>query len=717
MNRIAYRTTRLAIQALTNLSKAQIRLHGQENLPQGSLVFVVNHFTRLETLLMPYLINKLTRVPVWSLADFELFRGPLGAFLEQVGAVSTKDPDRDRLIVKTLLTGEAHWLIFPEGRMVKNMKIFEKGRFMISWAGGKHPPHTGAAMLALRAEFYRERISHLAGQENPEAERLLRFFQIEDPRAIARRETFILPVNITYYPLRAKENVLSEIARRLVDDLPERALDEIMTEGSMLLAGVDVDIRFGKPLAVRDGLRRPRVLRDIERAARFDTDDPIRSRPAMRRQALKVMRRYMAEIYAMTTVNHDHLFASFLRMSPYARIDLFDLCCRVFLAARELKRRGGVALHSRLEKDQTHLLAHDSRGILKDFVAVAMDKGNLRKTRHGYIKIAASFTSPYSFHSARIDNPVDVMANAVEPLEGFQRIARRLAYQPGFWVRRRVQRQLLRDAVEEFEADYRAHFIANESKPMEVGMPYLIPGRSKRLGVVLCHGYMAAPLEVRGLAEYLGRLGLYVYAPRLPGHGTSPEDLAARSYQEWVRAVEHGYAVMSSICRQVVVGGFSTGAGLALVLAARVRSLAGVFAVSTPMRLRDFTARFAPAVDMWNRLVGRALHSAPKMEFVENRPENPHINYQRNPVSGVREIERLMDELEPKLRRISSPALVIHSDQDPVVDPRGSAKIFEMLGSADKRCTLFSIPRHGILIGPQSEKVYRVIGDFVGQLA
>ena len=189
MNRFAYRTTGFAIKAISNLSKANISLHGQENIPEGSVIFVINHFTRLETVLMPYQIFTLTKVPVWSLADYGLFTGALGGYLDKVGAVSTKDPDRDRLIVKTLLTGEANWIIFPEGRMVKNKKIIEKGQFMVSWAGGKHPPHTGAATLAIRTEFYRKRLRRLAEEKPDEAEYLMALFQIETLDPVLSRYT------------------------------------------------------------------------------------------------------------------------------------------------------------------------------------------------------------------------------------------------------------------------------------------------------------------------------------------------------------------------------------------------------------------------------------------------------------------------------------------------------------------------------------------------
>ena len=158
-----------------------------------------------------------------------------------------------------------------------------------------------------------------------------------------------------------------------------------------------------------------------------------------------------------------------------------------------------------------------------------------------------------------------------------QRRIRRYAWMPGFWLRRQIAGYLMKKATDEFDRDYEKYYIEKESKEKDVGKPFLIKGTSRNIGVVLVHGYMAAPLEVKKLAEYLGRRGLWVYAPRLKGHGTSPEDLAFRPHTDWVSAVETGYAVMSHLCKQVVVGGFSAGALLALDLAARVKEIKGCF--------------------------------------------------------------------------------------------------------------------------------------------
>jgi len=100
-------------------------------------------------------------------------------------------------------------------------------------------------------------------------------------------------------------------------------------------------------------------------------------------------------------------------------------------------------------------------------------------------------------------------------------------------------------------------------------------------------------------------------------------------------------------------------------------------------------------------------------EFIENTPENPHINYLRNPIAGIRELERLMDVVEKGLADIHSPALVVQSQQDPVVDPKGSRKAFEKISSDDKQYILFNFKRHGIVLGKGSDRVHRMIGAFV----
>ena len=716
MNRFAYRTTGLAIRAISNLSRANISLHGQENIPDGSIIFVINHFTRLETMLMPYQIFTLTKIPVWSLADYELFTGALGSYLDKVGAVSTKDPDRDRLIVKTLLTGEANWIIFPEGRMVKNQKIIEKGQFMISWAGGKHPPHTGAATLAIRTEFYRRRLRLLSRKNPEEAEYLMHLFQIDSLEPVLNRSTYIVPVNLTYYPIRARENILSSLATRLVEDLSDRALEELMTEGSMLLSGVDIDIRFGRPISIGESLENRGIQRDIRELRRINFDDPVASRSAMRKEALKIMQRYMTEIYKLTTVNIDHIFASMLKFLRVKEIDEFELRRKVYLAATRIHQASDLYFHSSLQKDLTHLLTDDRYRKVEDFIEIAAEKGILKKNGLALKIDHSKFTSAYDFHRARIDNPIDVSANSVEPLSKLQRIVRRTAYKPDFWIRRTVVRQLMKQAVLEYERDYHQFYVQGETKPKDVGMPLLIRGTSRKTGVLLSHGYMAAPLEVELLASYLGSIGYWVYVPRLKGHGTSPEDLALRSYHDWVASIDRGYALISSLCRQVVVGGFSTGAGLALDLAVRVKEVVGVFAVAAPMTLRDFSSRFAPAVDMWNRIMEKAHQAAPKKMFVENKPENPHINYLRNPISGVKEVVKLMDDLEPRLPNLDKPALVIQSSRDPVVDPKGARKIFESIGSEQKEYLLVNLDRHGILLGEGSQRVHKIIGEFIKTL-
>ncbi len=732
MDRYAYRTAGYAVGAISSLARANFRIHGKENLPRGgALIFAINHFTRIETIFLPYFLNRMTGKTIWSLADDSLFQGGFGTILEKLGAVSNKNPDRDKLIVKTLLTGEAAWILFPEGRMVKNKKVYDatgakEARFMILSEGGIHPPHTGAAALGLRTEFYRGRLRRMREKNPDEAARLKHLFEIERMDPVMNTETFIVPVNITYNPMRGRENTINRIAELVMGEMSDRLAEEIMMEGNMMLSGVDVDIRFGEPIRVKGYLKSKSVYADMSSPRHIDFDEAIPSRPMLRKTALRIMGRYMSAIYRMTTVNHDHILATLLKYHPHMRIDETDLKRRAYLAAATIDyNKMGIYRHDSFSQNQINLLTDDPKGRIRNFIALAKEKGVLAD-KDGVLVKAFDFKEALDFHQIRIENPIAVAANEIEPLHDLQERLQTIARQHPLRIRFMIRRHLLDKTRFDFEKDYFAHALPGESKPKHVGAPFLLPektpprgkktGLYNDTGILLVHGYMSAPLEVRAIGEHLASRGYRVFAPRLKGHGTAPEDLAACDHTEWIEAVAEGYGILSNLCKNVVAGGFSFGAGLALDLCTRVDDIKGVFAISAPMKLQDFSARFIPAIHLWNHLMKKMNLPQAGKQFVNNNPENPHINYFRNPLSAVLEMERLMSALAPRLEKISIPALIIQSFADPVVNYEGAMKIFMRLSSRNKEYLLVNTPRHGIINGEGSERIWKAVERFLERL-
>jgi esterase/lipase len=283
-------------------------------------------------------------------------------------------------------------------------------------------------------------------------------------------------------------------------------------------------------------------------------------------------------------------------------------------------------------------------------------------------------------------------------------------------IRHEVSDLLLRQATEQYEADYVLFHNPEESRERAHGAPILLKGTSRRMGVVLIHGFLAAPREMNELALSLHAKGYWVYCLCVRGHGTSPEDLATRSGDDWIESVDLGYAVMSAICRRVVVGGFSFGGGLALDCGSRFSRMAGVFAICPPFSLQHTSARFASTVTSWNRLMDTLhCHGAAK-EYVVNIPEHPEINYARIPLAALVNMVHFMKNLETRLANVNVPTLVIQASGDPVVNAEGTALQFQHIGSEEKKYISLDFSRHGIVAGEGAEGVYSVVATFIEKL-
>ncbi len=710
-----------ALDTLIKASGMDLRLHGLENVPDHPVLYVINHFTRIETILMPYIIKKnIKKYPV-SLADKSFFSGRMGEFMDNVGAISTADPNRNKILINALLTDSHPVIIFPEGQIIKDKKIIEKGKYIVYNSGIRRPPHSGAAQIALLTQFIRAKLRtfHLRGDKSSTARMAAHFgFDLTDVENIINKETYIIPVNITYYPVRAQENELSKLASRFINNISTRFQEELEVEGNMILGKVDIDINFGKPIPVKNYITPNKALNKMlaDNNPYLDSDIFKKFIP-FRKICVNMMADYMNAIYGMTTVNHDHLFSYILTKYWKNCISEDNFKNHVFLAIEYLRGSGMSNCHTSLYKKQFYLLNDDYHEKYENFIKEAVS-GNLIALKDGIItKNRVRFSRRFDFHTIRKDNIIEVLKNEIEPLRGLTNTMDWLVFLPGFVIRRKIRNLFVKLDKMLFDKDYKQYYIENESKPKNIGEPFFLKHFFSRKGIILVHGYMAAPEEIRPMADYLYKNGYNVYGVRLQGHGTAPEDLAIQNWKKWYDSASRAYIIMKNSVKTFSIAGFSMGGGIALLQAAnKPGRFAGVISINAPLKLMSVASKFAPVIVAWNKLLTRIKIDKWKMEFVKNDPEYPQINYLRNPVSGGYELDKLMRFVENRLGKVTDPTLIIHASGDPVVDPVSGEEIFEKLGTEEKQLIRVYANHHGILRGKEADEVNAAVLTFLNKL-
>ena len=225
----------------------------------------------------------------------------------------------------------------------------------------------------------------------------------------------------------------------------------------------------------------------------------------------------------------------------------------------------------------------------------------------------------------------------------------------------------------------------NTSDIMESTKPFFFPGGEQ--GVLLIHGFLTAPDEMRMLGEYLAAAGMTVIGIRLRGHGTRVEDLENVRWQDWVEDVCEGLFELRRHCARVNIAGLSLGGALTLYTAAHDgagldgQHLERIVALSTPdgglarnplLRLAKLTAHFIRAI--------------PKVGSDVRDPaaRRERFTYRRVPLQGVVQVSELLATLDQALPRVKVPTLLVQSRLDVVVPPHTANRIAAQLGGPSR---------------------------------
>lgn len=191
--------------------------------------------------------------------------------------------------------------------------------------------------------------------------------------------------------------------------------------------------------------------------------------------------------------------------------------------------------------------------------------------------------------------------------------------------------------------------------------PYTHDGGST--GVLLCHGFTGSPASLRPWAEQLAVAGLSVSLPRLPGHGTTWQEMARTRWQDWYAEIDRAYEELRSRTSEIFVMGLSMGACLALRLAElRGDGVAGLVLVNPSLAPDTKLFLLAPALKLVVPSL-RGIGSDVKREGVTE------LAYDRVPVRAAASLPQLWKLTRERLGDISQPVLVYRSTVDHVVGP------------------------------------------------
>jgi len=717
----------LALKILEKILGSKFSLTGIENLPNQPVMFVANHFTRAETFFVPYLIYKNTGRQVRCLADSGLYHGALGRFLESVGTISTRHKNRDQVILKDLISGDYDWMIYPEGSMIKSKEIKNEKGFVNYTPHRVGPARTGSAILALKSQLHRaEFVDAFDKNDTKTLSELEQAFGLSYKNYFRDINTHIVPLNITYYPLRPGQNKIQKLVARLIKKVPQQLAEELEIEGNLLL-GAEINLHFGKSINLGEQIK---LARNTVYQLPIISNE-TKSNLILRYFKHRLTNDFMTKIYSDIQINLDHIFSAALRNVSEKEIEIDHLKRIIYFSALMIQRSGKFRLNQSVSEENLFKIFIDEAHEEFDSVfELAKNQNLIKETSFGKIEINQElFKQKFDFHEIRRENSLQVVFNEFSLLSFANDIVRTTAQTSRDELCKKVFAEIYKCDLQNFENDYQIYFDKNFSKEKSIGAPFFLDVKNKKsesvsrndsVGIVISHGYKSAPKEVENLAKFLNEQGFKVYATRLKGHGTAPVNLKDTSWQDWYYSVQRGYAALHNTCSQIVIVGFSTGGLLGLLSGARKKSLqkklVAIVSINAALKLLDIKARMVPGINLWNDMLNKFHIEKGRFEYVDDAPENPQINYSRNYIKAVGQLENLMEICNKNLPAISDKALIIQGNQDPVVNPISGKIIYEKIQSKEKFLTEMNFANHIIINGNKKEEVFFVIKDFLHKI-
>ena len=245
--------------------------------------------------------------------------------------------------------------------------------------------------------------------------------------------------------------------------------------------------------------------------------------------------------------------------------------------------------------------------------------------------------------------------------------------------------------------------------------PRILPGAEAfrfdggPIGILLQHGFTGSPASMRPFGEWLAARGVSVIGPRLPGHGTSWEDLERTTWHDWASEAEGALRDLKARCTTIVAVGQSMGAAMVLHLGAtHADELNGIVTINADLRRPELV--LTPVVRLLMRTtkgVGGDI----------KKPGQDEIVYERVPLRAAGQLGKLYRTAQRELPSMRLPLLVFSSTEDHVAKPSNSTYVYDRVGSQQKEFVSLANSYHVATLDFDAELIFERTLAFAGGIA
>jgi carboxylesterase len=230
-------------------------------------------------------------------------------------------------------------------------------------------------------------------------------------------------------------------------------------------------------------------------------------------------------------------------------------------------------------------------------------------------------------------------------------------------------------------------------------------------GVLVLHGFTGNPTSMRGVADAMAELGHHVEMPRLPGHGTTIEDMLDTGWSDWIGEVAAAHGRLASRVDSVVVAGLSMGGALTLWSGLDLPDVVGLVCIN------PVTVPQGPEViEMIREMVADGTEIAPAIGGDIADPDAVEVAYDGVPLRAMLSLMDGVESISGRFGELTVPLLLITSRHDHVVDPSNSQHLASTYGG-DVEHVWLERSYHVATQDYDAAEINRLAGEFVERVS